>query len=218
MNTKFRWLFACLCLMTATSDAANAQTSDWAPRAGSWFTQNGPILVNFLKESEVSVNGAKVDVEANPDNNVTMSNAIGYNFTSNFSAQLVLGVTPDTDVSTQTGTRLGAITYGAPSILFDYRLTNFGAFQPFVGIGGMYIFVSEERDGALTNLKVDNTFGLILRAGSELMFNEHFGIYLATNKILAADMDATGYLGTSKVDATLELDPWIHQFGVTYRF
>lgn len=197
--------------------AAKADDYSLAPRAGSWFTQNGPIIVNFRKKSEVTVDGVSVNVQANPDNNVTMSNAIGYNFTPNISAQLVLGVTPSTDVTTQTGTKLGAITYGAPSILVDYKWTSMGALQPFVGVGGMFIFVSDEKDGALQGLKVDDTFGLILRAGSELMINKNVGVYMSTNKIFA-NTEATGSLGASKVDAKLDLDPWIYQFGVTYRF
>jgi outer membrane protein W len=41
--------------------------------------------------------------------------------------------------------------------------------------------------------------------------------HMATNKIFA-DTDASGLLGGSKVTAKLDLDPWIYQFGVTYRF
>lgn len=197
--------------------SARADEQNLAPRAGSWFTQNGPIIVNFAKESRVSVNGAPVAVEANPDNNVTMSNSIGYNFTPNISAQLVLGVTPETDVNTQTGTRLGSIVYGAPSILVDYKWTHLGAMQPFVGVGGMYIFVWEENDGALQDLKVDDTFGLILRAGTEYMINEKIGLYASANKIFA-DTEASGTLGGARVNAKLDLDPWIYQFGATYRF
>lgn len=195
----------------------NAQDANLAPKAGSWFTQNGPIIINFRRKSDVLVDGVPAAVEANPGNNVTMSNSIGYNFMPNLSTQLVLGVTPETDVTTQTGTKLGSITYGAPSILIDYRWTQFGALQPFVGVGGMFIFVSDEKDGALRNLKVDNTFGLILRAGSELMITKEIGIYMSANKIFA-ETEASGLLGTSRVDAKIDLRPWIYQFGVSYRF
>jgi outer membrane protein len=64
---------------------------------------------------------------------------------------------------------------------------------------------------------VDDSFGLILRAGAEVMLNRTFGAYFAANKIII-DADASGYLGGSRVDAKLDLDPWILQAGVTYRF
>jgi outer membrane protein len=217
MDSRVRWAFAYMVATILGAEAANSNDGSLAPRANSWFTQNGPIIVNFAKESDVSVNGAPAAVEANPDNNVTMSNSIGYNFTPNISAQLVLGVMPESDVNTQTGTRLGSIVYGAPSILLDYKWTRFGAMQPFVGIGGMYIFIWEEKDGALQDLEVDDAFGLILRAGTEYMINERIGIYTSANKIFAGT-EASGNLGGAIVDAKLDLDPWIYQFGVTYRF
>jgi outer membrane protein len=217
MDIRLIWALAFVAATLWGAESSTADEGGLAPRANSWFTQNGPIIVNFAKESQVSVDGAPAAVEANPDNNVTMSNAIGYNFTPNISAQLVLGVTPESDVNTQTGTRLGSIVYGAPSVLLDYKWTRFGAMQPFVGIGGMYIFIWEEKDGALQDLKVDDTFGLILRAGTEYMINERIGIYTSANKIFA-DTEASGNLDGARVDAKLDLDPWIYQFGVTYRF
>lgn len=197
---------------------ARGEEASFMPQAGSWFSQNGPIYISFKKESKVAVNGAVVPgLEANPSNNVTVSNSIGYNFTSNLSAQLVLGFTPRTAVKTQDGLYLGKVTYGAPSFLVDYRLTNMGAFQPFIGIGAMYLFFTNEADGALTNLKVKDTFGLILRAGAQLMLTDKYGVHFAANKIFI-DADASGNLGTARVNADLDLDPWILQTGVTYRF
>jgi outer membrane protein len=202
--------------MTALNDA-RADEGNLTPAAGTWFTQNGPIVINFRRESEVRVDGAVAAVEANPKNDLTISNSIGYNFTPNISAQLVLGITADTAVETQTGARLGRIEYGAPSLLLDYRLTRYGALQPFAGVGAMYLFFFDEKDAALTNLKVDDAFGLILRAGAEVMLDSKFGFYVAANKVFI-DTEATASLGASRVHADLDLDPWIFQFGTTYRF
>lgn len=213
-----RAIFGMLGVLALPTAGARAQDVNLVPKAGSWFSQNGPIYISFKKESEVAVNGAVVPgLEANPSNNVTVSNSIGYNFTSNLSAQLVLGFTPRTAVKTQDGLFLGKVTYGAPSLLVDYRLTNMGAFQPFIGVGAMYLFFTDEADGALTNLKVKDSFGLILRAGAEVMLTEKYGVYFAANRIFI-DTDASGNLGTARVNADLDLDPWIFQTGVTYRF
>lgn len=198
--------------------AANAAANDLAPVPGTWFTQNGPISVEFRRKSSVDINGARAaGVEANPDDGYTLSDSIGYYITPRISAQLVLGITPETDVKNQAGARLGTVTYGAPSFLVDYRLTELGALQPFVGIGGMYLFFKDERDGVLENLKVDDAFGLILRAGAEVMLDHRFGLYAAANKVFI-DTEARGNIGAAAVKADLELDPWIFQTGVTYRF
>ena len=164
------------------------------------------------------MNGAVAPgVEANPSDGVTVSNSIGYNFSPNLSAQLVLGFTPRTAVKNQDGVYLGKVTYGAPSFLLDYRLANLGHFQPFIGIGAMYLFFTDDADGALTRLKVDDAFGLILRVGAEVMFDNKYGAYFAANRIFI-DADASGNLGAARVNANLDLDPWIFQTGVSYRF
>lgn len=209
--------FAALCLALAPISCALAEDTSLTPRAKSWFTQNGPIVINFRRKSDVSVDGTPVPVNAEPDDDLTVSNAIGYNFTSNISAQLVLGITADTSVDTQDDVRLGRVEYGAPSILLDYRFTQFGAFQPFVGVGGMYLFFFDEKDAVLTNLKVDDSVGFILRAGAEVMLDSRFGFYAAANKVFI-DTEATARLGAGRVKADLDLDPWIFQFGTTYRF
>lgn len=205
-------------VVLAGGGVAKADEPSLVPAAGSWFTQNGPITINFRGKSDVSVNGELAPtVKATPKDDLTLSNSIGYNFTENFSAQLVLGITADTAVNNQDGDRLGRIEYGAPSVVFDYRLTRFGALQPFAGVGAMYLFFFDEKDAALQNLKVDDSFGLILRAGAEVMLDSRFGFYAAANKVFI-DTEANASLGTAKVHADLELDPWIFQFGTTYRF
>ena len=202
----------------ATVSPSQAADPDLSPRSGSWFTQFGPVIINFRGKSEVSVNGTPAPgVQATPNDDLTVSYSIGYNFTPNISTQLVLGVTPDTSVTNGAGVLLGRMTYGAPSVVFDYRLTNLGAFQPFAGIGATYIWVRDETDGALSNLKVDSAFGLILRAGAEVMMTKNVGLYFAANRFFV-DTEASGYLGAARVDAKLDLDPWLFRGGMTYRF
>lgn len=197
---------------------ASASDEDLAPVPGTWFTQNGPIWIRFRGESSVRVNGVSAPgVKAIPQDDVTMSNSIGYNFTQNISAQLVLGLLTSTQVKDQSGVVLGRISYGAPSAVVDYRWCQFGAIQPFVGVGAMYLFFYNEKDAVLSNLKVENTAGVILRAGAEVMLSRNIGVYFAANKIFI-DSVAHANLGTNRVDAKLGLDPWILQTGVTYRF
>ena len=81
----------------------------------------------------------------------------------------------------------------------------------------MYLFFYNEKDAVLSNLKVENTAGVILRAGAEVMLSRNIGVYFAANKIFI-DSVAHANLGTNRVDAKLGLDPWILQTGVTYRF
>jgi outer membrane protein len=197
---------------------ASASEQALAPVAGTWFTQNGPIWIRFREASTVRVDGARAaGVKAIPQDDATMSNSIGYNFTSNISAQLVLGALTSTHVENQNGVKLGKTSFGAPSVVIDYRFTELGAIQPFVGVGAMYLFFYDEKGAALSNLKVRDSLGAILRTGAEVMFNQNVGVYVAANKVFI-ESSAQARLGASRVDAKIEFDPWILQTGVTYRF
>lgn len=213
-------LRAALCGVMLLNMAIEASASEQAlaPLPGTWFSQNGPIWIRFREASTVRIDGARAaGVKAIPQNDATMSNSIGYNFTPNISAQLVLGALTSTHVENQDGVKLGKTSFGAPSVVVDYRFTELGAIQPFVGVGAMYLFFYEEKGAALSSLKVRDSLGAILRTGVEVMFNRNFGVYVAANKVFI-DSSAQARLGANRVDAKIEFDPWIMQTGVTYRF
>lgn len=205
-------------MLLASPHAASAADEGLAPLPGTWFTQNGPIWIRFRGASTVRVNGAPAPgVKAIPQDDVTISNSIGYNVTQEISAQLILGLLTSTPVKDQNGVQLGRTSYGAPSFVVDYRFNQFGPIQPFVGVGAMYLFFYNGKDAVLSNLKVDNSTGAILRTGAELMLTQNIGLYFAANKVFIGST-AHARLGANRVDAKLELDPWILQAGVTYRF
>lgn len=187
------------------------------PEAGSWFIQNGAVIIDYERKSSVTLNGAPAPaLEAAPADDMTLGNALGYYLTPNISAMLVLGVAAETNVNSH-GTRLGRMNYGAPSFVVDYHFTQFGALQPFVGVGVSWIHIFETEDDLITDLEVDDTVGFILRAGAEVMLSEKFGMFVTVNKIFAST-EARGSVGASPIHADIDLDPWIFQFGITNRF
>lgn len=144
--------------------------SNVTPRAGTWFTQNGAVIIDYRGKSDVTLDGAPAPgAAAIPNNDLTLGNGYGYYLTDDISVQLVLGRGPTTNVTDGAGTKLGEMWYGAPSLVLDYNFTQFGALQPFVGAGVSYIVVFDEEDGFIQNLEIDSTFGFILRAGAQVM-------------------------------------------------
>ena len=206
------------CLSMGAAAPTNATDVDVNPRAGQWFTQIGAVIINYDSRSEVRVAGAPAPgVKAIVQDDATLGAALGYYMTPNISAMLVLGRGPETEIRDASGTRLGKMWYGAPSLVFDYHFTNMGAFQPFIGVGGSYIWVLDETDGAISNLKIDSSLGLVLRAGTEIMLDRNIGVFFAANKIIV-DTEAHGFVGGTPIEAKIDLDPWIYQGGLTYRF
>ena len=197
--------------------ATHAAWADNRPEAGSWFTQNGAVIINYERKSSVTLDGSPApSLEAAPADDLTLGNALGYYLTPNISMMLVLGVAAETSVNSH-GTRLGKMNYGAPSIVLDYHFTRFGAFQPFVGVGASWIHIFESKDDLITNLEIDDTFGFILRAGAEVMISDKFGAFFAVNKVFAST-EAYGLVGGDPIHADIDLDPWIFQVGFVNRF
>lgn len=225
MQTGLTRALALLAFNAAIALVATAATanSNVTPRAGTWFTQNGAVVIDYRGKSEVTLDGAPgPGVAAIPNNDLTMGNGYGYYLTDDISVQLVLGRGPTTNVTDGAGTKLGEMWYGAPSLVADYNFTQFGALQPFIGAGVSYIWVIDEEDGFIKDLDIDSTFGFILRAGAQVMLDERFGVFFAANKIFA-DTDARGVIEVAPdveiaVAAELDLDPWIYQAGFTYRY
>jgi outer membrane protein len=229
VRTNFEWALRVSSLVCAIACGAPAveANSDVTTRAGTWFTQNGAVIIDYRGKSDVTLDGAPAPgAAAIPNNDLTLGNGYGYYLTDDISVQLVLGRGPTTNVTDGAGTKLGEMWYGAPSLVLDYNFTQFGALQPFVGAGVSYIWVIDEEDAFIQNLKIDSAFGLILRAGAQVMLDERFGVFSAANKIFA-DTDARGVVDGAAfgrpgellpIEAELDLDPWIYQAGFTYRY
>jgi outer membrane protein len=189
-----------------------------------WFLHVGPAGVLFSDASaKVYVGGAQLPgASARVGNNFTVAFEAGYRFTPNISMSLTAGL-PPTATLTGTGTaagfgRLGRATYGPAVLAVQYRFTNFGAFQPYVGIGVNYTMTLRDKSLALQGLKIDNGLGFALQVGADYMFSKNWGVFVDVKKIfVSVDSKFVNFApvpGTAKV----KLDPWLLHTGLTYRF
>lgn len=150
---------------------------------------------------------------------VTPELDISYYFSENIAAELILGTTRaniyGTDSIAGLGT-LGRTWVLPPTVTLQYHFTNFGAFKPYVGAGLNYtMFYSQKGIGALTDIKVKNSFGFAAQAGFDYMLDDHWGLNLDVKKLyLRPEWSANG--GT--LSGKAKLDPWLIGTGVTYRF
>jgi outer membrane protein len=79
----------------------------------------------------------------------------------------------------------------------------------------MYVF--DEKDGLLSDLKVRHTMGVAFQAGVDLMLDDHWGVFLDVKKAILRT-EASGYLGPAPIKADVRLDPLVLHAGLTYRF
>ncbi|MDQ6701968.1 MAG: outer membrane beta-barrel protein [Pseudomonadota bacterium] len=118
---------------------------------------------------------------------------------------------------------LGSTRAGLAMLLLQYHFTQFGAIQPYAGIGGGYIVnLGNISDGILTNFSLDQNFAFVLQAGAELMLTPNWGLYVDGKKEFLST-DAQGFVPTVvgppvRVRAHVTLDPWRASAGITFKY
>lgn len=113
--------------------------------------------------------------------------------------------------------KLGSAVYGPTALTAHYHFTGFGAFQPYIGGGAVYMVVFKTNDGALKQANLENAWGATLQIGADYMINEHWGAFFDVKKAYLRSK-ATGFLGAAPIVAKVRLDPLVLHTGIAYRF
>lgn len=103
--------------------------------------------------------------------------------------------------------------------------------QPYFGVGVNYtVFFDEDADNELidflgvddADLDLDDSFGLAAQAGVDIPFGDHWAVNLGVWYIdidTEAEVDAKVNGSTvAKVKFDVDLDPWVYNVGVAYKF
>ena len=152
----------------------------------------------------------------------------GYFVTPNVTIALSTGVPPIEHLKATGFTHeplygtnlLGSTRGGAVMFLLQYHLTQFGALQPYAGIGPGYVLnFGNISDGILTNFSVDQEFAFVLQAGTDWMLTPNWGVFVDGKKVfLSTDAQGFAMPGNNPVRSHITLDPWVAATGVTFKF
>ena len=152
----------------------------------------------------------------------------GYFVTPNIALTLSTGVPPIEHIKA-TGFNaepaygsnlLGSLRAGAALFLLQYHFTQFGAIQPYAGVGGGYLLnFGNISDGILTNFSVDQEFAFVLQAGTDWKLTPNWGVFVDGKKVfLSTDAQGFAMPGNNPVRSHITLDPWVAATGVTFKF
>ena len=209
-------------IMVAGQTALAAKSS---PTSG-FYVDVGAAGLLFDTNASIDVAGSPLPgANLHASNNVTLGLGIGYFVTPNISLLTVLGVPPTTTLTGRgvlSGVTLGKVTYGPSMLVANYHFRQFGAFQPFLGAGVTYTVVFGTEDNAITNLKVSNSVGAVIRTGFDAMLSDRWGAFISLSKVFVAT-NASGNaairpLVGAPISAHVSFNPLVLFSGVTYRF
>jgi len=161
----------------------------------------------------------------------TVGLELGYFVTPNVSIALSSGIPPlahikASGVAVLNGllnpgsTLLGSVRYGPAILLLQYHFNQFGALQPYVGVGGAYVLnFGNISDGILRNFSVDQNFAFVLQAGADFMLTPNWGLFVDAKKAFY-NTDAFGFLLNTNIPIRTHvvLDPWIATAGITFKY
>lgn len=197
-----------------------------AYEAGDWILRAGAVTVAPDADSD-TVPGLGVTVDV--DDNTQLSLIGTYMATEQFGIEL-LAATPfshDIDVN-EINAQAGETKHLPPTLSIQwYPRGGSAGWQPYVGVGVNYTyFFDEEADSDLegivgkADLDLDDSFGLSASAGVDIPFGEHWAFNAG---IWYIDIDTTAEVtlreaGNQKVKFDVDIDPWVYNIGIAYKF
>lgn len=181
--------------------------------------------------SNIVVGGNDLGVALGIDNNTQLGLNVAWFFADNMNLE-VLAATPfkhDVNFSVTdplgTGDQLGEVTHLPPTVTVNYYFNDpSSALQPYVGVGLNYTIIFDEEftpanDAiGLTDLSLDNSFGLAAQLGVDYMLNDKWFLN-GSVRWIDIDSEASFNLnGTAGVVGSIEIDPLVYTVSVGYRF
>ncbi|VTZ24555.1 Uncharacterized outer-membrane protein y4mB [Methylocella tundrae] len=229
MNRIVRCVVAAL---TIGSSAAAASAADLAPvpvlpdafqpwqvrlRAVGVIPTSGGIVQTVPAGAFVSA-GLKASDAVIPELDVS------YFFTRNIAVEAICCVSYHKlylDGGALNGQQAASTWLFPPTVLLQYHWTNFGQFQPYIGVGGNYtVYFSQHATEPLLNtVAIQNSWGVAGQIGFDYMIDEHWGFNFDVKKILMnPHVYGTVSPGVASISGQGNISPWMIGGGITYRF
>lgn len=231
--------------ITAAVALACASAAGQAYEKGDWILRVGATTVDpDTNSDDINLPGGLV-AKADVDSDTQLGIIPVYMFTDQFAIE-VLAATPfkhDIEAKGEgsikgTNVNAGSTKHLPPTISLQfYPRGGQSGWQPYFGAGVNYTtFFDEDVDnqliglfGSLTggavngaDLDLDDSWGLALQAGVDIPINDHWAFNVGVWYI---DIDTTAEITAkangataAKVKFDVDIDPWVYNIGVAYKF
>ncbi|MET1078989.1 MAG: OmpW family outer membrane protein [Pseudomonas sp.] len=229
-------LLALLTLALAAPFAPLAQ----AHTAGDIIIRGGAATVDPHEDSSrisTTATGAIGDTSAGVDSSTQLGLTGTYMFTDHLGIEL-LAATPfshdisvsglDAALGAANGTFDGSFADAKqlpPTLSLQYYpLDSQSKVQPYVGAGLNYTLffdeglTSRQKTNGFSNLELDDSFGLALQAGMDVMLTDNILVNAAVWYIDIDTQATAEHSALGKVKVDVDIDPWVYMVGLGYKF
>lgn len=181
-----------------------------------WMVHVRALGVLPDESASVTILGGDVDI----DDAYVPELDIGYHFTPNWSAELVLGTAEHCVTHTPSGIELGCVWLLPPTLTVKYHFAPEQTFNPYLGAGVNYTIFYSVNDLTAPILDVDyeNSVGFALQAGFDWKIGDNLYFNVDVKKLfLSTDVTITVAPATI-VNADVDINPWLIGVGFGWRF
>ncbi|MGR2669508.1 outer membrane protein OmpW [Vibrio campbellii] len=202
--------------------AALVSPSVFAHSEGDFILRVGAASV-VPNDSSDKILDSQYELEVNSDTQLGLT--FGYMFTDNISLE-VLAATPFShDISTDlVGKDIGSTKHLPPTVMVQYYFGDAQSkFRPYVGAGLNYTIFFDEcfngtgKGAGLSDLKLDDSFGLAANVGVDYMINDKWFLN-ASAWYANIETEATYKAGGVKQKTDVEINPWVFMISGGYKF
>ncbi|NCF18676.1 MAG: outer membrane beta-barrel protein [Haliea sp.] len=215
-----------------------------AYQQGDWVLRVGATTVDPDTDSDDINLPQGVVAQADVDDDTQLGIIPMYMVTDKFGVELLAATPFEHDISADVrGSSLsvdaGSTKQLPPTLVVQwYPRGGEDGWQPYIGIGLNYtLFFDEDVDnelvdtlGALTDgvvqnadLDLDDSFGLAAQAGIDIPFSDRWAFnigvwYIDIDTEAEITAKAAGGAQVAKVKFDVDIDPWVYNIGIAYKF
>ncbi|EHZ2644045.1 outer membrane protein OmpW [Vibrio parahaemolyticus] len=203
--------------------AALVSPSVFAHKQGDFVLRVGAASV-VPNDSSDKILGSQEELKV--DSNTQLGLTFGYMFTDNISLELLAATPFSHDISTDL-LGLGDIAdtkHLPPTLMVQYYFGEpQSKFRPYVGAGLNYTIFFDEgfnnkaKNVGLTDLKLDDSFGLAANVGADYMINDQWFLN-ASAWYANIETEATYKFGGAKQKTDVKINPWVFMISGGYKF
>ncbi|HCE2816153.1 TPA: outer membrane protein OmpW [Vibrio parahaemolyticus] len=203
--------------------AALVSPSVFAHKQGDFVLRVGAASV-VPNDSSDKILGSQEELKV--DSNTQLGLTFGYMFTDNISLELLAATPFSHDISTDL-LGLGDIAdtkHLPPTLMVQYYFGEpQSKFRPYVGTGLNYTIFFDEgfnnkaKNVGLTDLKLDDSFGLAANVGVDYMINDQWFLN-ASAWYANIETEATYKFGGAKQKTDVKINPWVFMISGGYKF
>ncbi|MGI2945582.1 outer membrane protein OmpW [Vibrio diabolicus] len=202
--------------------AALVSPSVFAHKQGDFVLRVGAASV-VPNDSSDKILGSQEELKV--DSNTQLGLTFGYMFTDNISLELLAATPFSHDISTDlVGSDIADTKHLPPTLMVQYYFGEpQSKFRPYVGAGLNYTMFFDEgfnstgKGAGLSDLKLDDSFGLAANIGVDYMINDQWFLNAAA-WYANIETEATYKAGGAKQKTDVKINPWVFMISGGYKF